>query len=303
MRDYRWDKRRAQKATRNPKFQFDIFDFVFLVLLFAFGGVLIRLFYIYAVTTSSCADLAANFGAGPSSPPAFKQMFTISLLLFVFWITLMVFRPKRPRTIANFAYSGTMLLGILMIGYSAYHMSIWDKPNVPDGTLAVTDGVWTIESGHRVWKPQPFLLMPFLDNNDQPFYEARPRAQKCVWLNDGLISVGNDPFVKNYSIYMEKLNLDLELSRGHRRTQYYEANWHPVTFAEFFQIGTRRKSHIQTLRNYQEHVRPLTNEERERFMEKRRCIKRAYRAGSPLAEKPHVKIVEHCDPEWYPAWP
>ncbi len=194
MRNYRWDKRRAQKAKRKPKFQFDIFDFVLLVLLFAFGGVLIRLFYIYAVTISSCADLASNFGAGPSSPIAFKQMFTISLLLFVFWITLMVFRPKRPRTIANFTYNGTMLLGILMIGYSAYHMSIWDKPNVPDGTLAVTDGVWSLEHNGYFWNPIPLRTMEYFNVDGDIVYEPQYRTQKCVWLDTGMISIDDDIF-------------------------------------------------------------------------------------------------------------
>ena len=76
----------------------------------------------------------------------------------------------------------------------------------------------------------------------------------------------------------------------------------PIADFDILAVFTK-KSHIQTLRDYHENVRPLTNAERERFIEKQRCIKRAYRAGSPLAEKPHAKIVKHCDPEWYPAWP
>lgn len=302
MSVYRWDKRRARKDKLNLRPSLDVFDLVLLSLIFTIGVVLFKFLMVYAIITMPCADYAANFGVGFANPPAFKIMFYISILMLGFLLTLVICEPRRRNSIPNIIWQFVLLLCILLMGHSSFHMSIWGKSAFPDGTIAVANGIWGTKNGERVWSsiplnPQIYELVGGGIGIDQEY-----RAQRCVWLNDGLVSVGKDPLVGELDGFIEEIRQKWVTGELNSHPIYPE--WPVISGAEYIDIFLYKKSQIETLRQNSEFLRPLSNAERERFLAKQKCLQEnAYDPSSGTSPRPYSALIEKCDPRIYPAWP
>jgi len=296
---YRWEKRRARKRARASLSQINVFDLIFLILTFTIGLLLFHILREMAFKVSVCAEQIANYGAGHNSPPAYKRIFYISILMIVFWFVLFFAHSRKMKSLSTKIFRGFTLTSILLTAFLSYHMSIWDNPDKPDGTLAVADGVWATANGQRVWKTVPLYPLPWKDYKGLTIYEPQYRLQRCVWLDDGLISVGDDPFVGDYDLYTKQLKQKWENDEFPQRSAMF---WEQPTIKDLWAAAFNRESWLQALRD-RELVRPLTNEDRARFKEKQRCLNTAYDPSSGKHPRSYQEVVELCDPMEYPPWP
>lgn len=302
MHEYKWDKRRARNDRLSRHLSLDVFDLVLLCVIFTIGVVLFKFLIAYTFNIMPCADYAANFGAGFTGPPAFKIVFNISILLFVFWLTLIISHPKRRNSISNIIWQSILLLSILLMGHSAFHMSIWGKSTPPDGTLAVADGVWGMRGGEKVWANIPLDPQIYEPIYGGVGFEQEYRTQRCVWLSDGLISVDKDPFIGDLDTFIKET--ELRWTTGGLRPLLGYIKWPGTSFKVYLRKFFSRKSQIETLRDNPEFVRALSDTERARFLAKQHCLEQqAYDPSSGTYPRPYTQLIEKCDPRNYPPWP
>ena len=88
---------------------------------------------------------------------------------------------KGRNSLSNIIWQSILLLCVLLMGHSAFHMSIWGKSTPPDGTLAVADGVWGMKNGESVWPNIPLNPKIYEHVDGGIVFEQEYRVQKmCV---------------------------------------------------------------------------------------------------------------------------
>ena len=299
MEKYKWDKRRAKQTARTKTSQFDIFDLGLLILVFAYGTVIFKFLgiYVFTVQAGNCIEQVANFGAATGDVPIFKQLFYLSIILLLYWLSLVFFRPKKRKTWVTTLWHSFMFICIWALGMSSYHMSIWDYPNPPDGILMVDEGMWARDNGQLIWKQIPPRLWVGHGDNSPVLNYRQHRVQECVWLEDGLVSVNKNLFITDdYDAYAQNI-----LDGSYLYNNYIITTPKHHMLKDALKLLVTKKSLSETFRDSQL-TRPLGPMERRRFQKKQTCIAEAYMANSPLRGRPHKEIVIFCDPPNVPPY-
>jgi len=293
MRSYRWDKRREKKQKQQRKHfaSVPVFDAVLLFLIFSLGLLFFRLLSINAITTSYCFEQIANYGATSTTPPVFKVLYYLSLILFALWGLRLIINIKRPASWRRFIWDAFIGLSIIIMCGLYFHLNVWSKPNPPSGTLGVGEGVWTTENGEPEWRKMPAKQVPLDWTDGRVEYYAENHFQKCVWLDSNKIAVTKNPAdtVDNFDDYVAKTN------KEQLRNRYGYDQWPAkIKWYELIAVIFRRESLLESMTGSQ-YTRPLTLTERAQFIEKQACIQQAY-DPSKLGAKSRIKIEEMCDP-------
>lgn len=184
---YRWERRR--RRMKRPAFHLTVFDFVGLILLFALFFISLRLFFMFEVIRSPCAEMLATIGSGQGLPPIMTMNYILAILLGVFWICVAFNASLTPKLSAwRISWYLIILIAIIFLALfnRAYVPQTYVKP--PDGTLvvAINDG--------RISEPR------WGEYREGVWYAYGVSA--CVWLEDDRIALATDWKLKrDYSIW------------------------------------------------------------------------------------------------------
>ncbi len=159
-----------------------------------------------------------------------------------------------------------------------------------------------MRGGEKVWSNIPLDPQIYEPIYGGVWFEQEYRTQRCVWLNDGLISVDKDPFIGDLDTFIKET--ELRWTTGGLRPLLGYIKWPGTSFKVYLSKFFSRKSQIETLRDNSEFVRPLTDSERTRFFAKQQCLEQqAYDPSSGTYPRPYAQLSEKCDPRAYPPWP
>ena len=298
METYRWDKRRVKLQRRKLFTGVTVFDAILLFLIFCLG-----LFFFYAFLSmsfriSTCFEQIANYGATAITQSVFKALYFISLILFALWGALLITNMHCRPSWLRFLWDAITGLSLAIMCGLYFHLSVWSNPNSPDGTLGIGEGVWTTENGTPEWRKLPPEQIPLEQTGGAIEYFTDYRNQECVWLDDNNISItlSHSQTTENFDDYVKKLQ-EGGLRQGNAFINYPNK----IKFREFIAAFFRPTSHLEGLISTQ-FTRPLTTEERARFIEKQACMQHTFDSSRP-GNKIRTQIEEQCDPAQVPYWP
>ncbi len=298
METYRWDKRREKKLKRKRFASITVFDAILLFLIFCLGLFFFYAFLSMSFRTSYCFEQIANYGTTEITPSVFKALYFISLILFALWGTLLVLNLKSRPNWLRFIWDTIIGCSIIIMCGLYFHLSVWGHPNPPDGTLGIGEGVWTTENGTPEWRKLPPLQIPLDWTGGTVEYFSDYHRQECVWLdrNEIGITLGRAATVDNFEVYLH------QIQNGGLKESFDNYRWpDEIKLSEYIAAFLHPTSHIEWLRDTQL-TRPLSPEEKQRFLDKRACIKRQYDPSNPKI-RPRFQIEEACDPSEVPYWP
>jgi hypothetical protein len=164
---------------KRTAFHLTTFDFVGLILLFALFFISLRLFFIFEVVRSPCAEMLATIGSGQGLPSVMKMNYFIAIIFGMFWVSVAINASIVSKlSMWRIAWYQIILIGIVFLGLfnRAYVPQNYVKS--PDGTLVVainddliTEPRWA-EYGEGIW-----------------YADGMPA---CVWIEDNKIALATD---------------------------------------------------------------------------------------------------------------
>ena len=192
---YRWQKRREKKRSRLKSFHIDILDGVMLALLFIVFFISLRLFFIFEVIRSPCAEMIYTAGQSSGLPPIFELTFSISLLMGIFWLCVTLTRILQGRkSWGLISWHIVMFIAIFFLGFMNWNLTTPSYVKPPDGIMVVEKIFPDITPIGVEW--------PLANANDPKFihwerfengqWYARG-VQACIWLDENKVSY-NDRF-------------------------------------------------------------------------------------------------------------
>lgn len=114
---------------------FDILDITALTLVFVLWFFSLRLFHVFDVTTSACAELAATFGSSAGQWPVFKMLLAITILTAVYWMFVAILR------IINNQFSHARIVWHFSVFIALGLIAIFTRSMVPSYNMAKPDGI------------------------------------------------------------------------------------------------------------------------------------------------------------------
>ncbi len=253
---YRWERRRRKQADKQ-KFAFlDIYDLVILILVFAMSFISLRLLFTFEVIQAPCTEMLMTWGQVNGNWPVFKICFVISLLIGLYWLCVTLSRILAGKSGWRLiSWHIVMFITIFFLALFNRAVTSGEPITPPDGTMVVEYLVPKETSQGTEWVS--YDEPHFREVKNGVWYAGGNQA--CVWLDENKITYA-DHERQNYEVPMKhKLGLGI--------------------------------SHFEILQSIQRY-RPLLENERDRFLEKKACQANITNYGKPR---------EICGPDYlYP---
>lgn len=192
---YRWQKRREKRRSQLKSFHIDILDGVILALLFIVIFISLRLFFIFEVIKSPCAEMIYTAGQSSGLPPIFELTFSISLLIGVFWLCVTFMRIQQGRkSWGLISWHIVVFITIFFMSLMNWNLTTPSYVKPPDGIMVVENIVPDIKPTGIDWP---------LANSNRPDIITWERYENgqwyarvilaCIWLDENKVSY-NDRF-------------------------------------------------------------------------------------------------------------
>ncbi len=242
---YRWERRQQAKSKAWKLASLDIFDLVILILVFAMSFLSLRLFFMFDVIRAPCAEMFITFGQTGDHAPLFKLTYWISLLMGMYWICVTLGR------ILNRKSSWPLISWHIIMFISIFFLAVFNRSLTSSNPVIPPDGMMVVERLIPEKTPSSTIWKSKAEPSYQKYKDGIWYAwgdQACVWLDENKISYA-----------------DLESSRP------------MVSMKHRLGLGI---PHIEILRNMQQY-RPLSEIERQRFLDKKACQADITNYGKP----------------------
>ncbi len=272
-----------------------VFDAILLFLIFCLGLWFYYSLMFVTLFSSYCMEQMANFGATVTTLSILQSAYYVSLILFWFWCALLISNYKGTPSWRRFLWDSSTGLSVFLICILFSHLILWDNPARPDGTLAIGDGIWTTDSGQKQWEKLPLIRVDPAIAGPQILYHSEYRTRQCVWLNENKVTVRqHTPTYKSLENYLD------QYGAGQLKPARNNAYWERPGFFEalLLMLRTDEGNAMSQVLEKQEY-RPLSLKERERFLEKQKCMKMAYETHMENFVL-HHDVEEACDPSFFP---
>ncbi len=263
---YRWNKRRAVKLGWASWVDFDIFDFSVLALIFTLWLLILKFSFFYANTSLVCAESFANFGrTTPQSMSVFEIGVLLSFLLGLFWTIIALARFKDWPSIGAWAlWHGTIFASIALLWAGCFSLTSKHTYPMPDGVLKTVPFIEATHNGETIYEPykdyNPKMGTWEFGSGD------RFISEKCVWLDDGRVNDNHMYRMEDYEAYLQNDYMLPRLQKPHSKEKLTFLNF--MSQAGLSLFGQRPIDHMVAKQRY----RPLTKEERARFVDTQSCL-------------------------------
>ena len=255
-----------------------------------------RLSLIYAVTTQTCAELAASLGTNIFGMSIFAVLLWCAFVVFIGWLIVLLIHRRLLKTWVNGLFHVTLLLSLCLLAFSIRLMQI-DDNNIPDGTLMTEIHVVDLSTGEARYAPRVqifndysrWIIGPYEGEHEVEIINWEPR---CVWLEEGVI-IGNAYPIQIDGYFDMSDNEKVRALRS--RNRYYPSAWgakFPYKYVGSIFTGN---TGMETLRDMQVR-RPLTEAERERFLAKQTCLQKVENRYAP--ENCTYNFIEDIEAYW-----
>lgn len=290
-----WRQRRNQRRGLEEGRALWAFQVLLLILIFFTWFVWDRLFPIFTLTTSHCVEQAVSFGGRDGLLHIYTLLVYMVGLLALLWVTIAFTFRHGFRHWLTYAVHLTSLISLLFLFFDFRAMRV-DERTTPDGTLAVQP----IIMDNSVSPPQFFPTeyrgsdgghWEFIKSRNKTLGWDGYRSPECVWLDRNLISQDPLHIVPGYASLSKSEKYELS------RTVYsYEADGYGIAFSKALIMSIKSAfgdtSMMERLQ-FRQAYRPLSEEERSRFLKKQDCLKKEiYTSGHN----------QKCQYVWIPEW-
>ena len=189
MREYRWDKRRAQREEKQRTSKVSVYDALMLFLVFCLGLWFYYSLLFSSISSSYCFEQIFAHGKTPITPTVYKSMYFISLALFLFWGCGLFAERIGKASWVRFVWDAIIGFSIVIICGLYFYLSTWNNLQPPHATLGIGEGVWTTERSTREWRKLPPMQMPLSWTDGKVKYFTDYHLQECVWLDSNKIAI------------------------------------------------------------------------------------------------------------------
>jgi hypothetical protein len=271
------------------------FQVLLLILIFFTWLIWDRIFPIFTLTTSDCVELAVSFGSREGLPHIYTLLVYTTGLLVLFWAAIAFTFRRAFRHWMTYALQLALLISLVFL-FSDFRAMRVDGIIPPDGTLAVQPMIMD----NSVSPPQFFPVEYWgSDGGHWEFAESRNRisnwgvyrSPECVWLDRNLITQNS-----TRDIPEDADASDVEKERLIQERNYNTDDWNNIAFFDLLKISAESTfggMSLMELLQTQQSYRPLSAEERVRFLRKQDCMKnQIYATGHN----------QKCQYIWIPVW-
>lgn len=290
-------QRQREKTRQRLEDSRSLWAFQVLLIIFIFFTWLIwtRIFSLFGLTTSHCVEQAATFGNFNKLPEIYTLLSHLVVLMAIFWVTITVSFWRAFRHWMTYGIHLALLISLFFL-FSEFRTMRLGEGLSPDGTLTVQRMIMD-----SAVSPPQFFPYPdrYADKGHWKFVESRNKIldqggyylPECVWLDRNLITQNWSRDIPGYAAASTD-----EKEKLSREMEYYNIDWDDLSFLNMFKISVKSsfgKLSLAELLQAQQSYRPLSAEERARFLRKKDCLKnQIYTTGHN----------QKCQYVWIPEW-